>query len=106
VTPHVVNVSDTVTDASEEVSESGTMSYAELKAEVRRLESVLAEVRDRLEEVRCERDDWKVAHAESLRQSQRLLTYVEAGAEEPSTSETESFGDWLRRVFPFLGGGR
>jgi predicted RNase H-like nuclease (RuvC/YqgF family) len=120
VTPHLVNVSDTVSDnvtdkgvtLSDKVSEVSELEERvegleaelqewrlkaeELSREVKRLEELLSEVRS-------ERDYLRSANAAALSTSQRLLEHIE-GAEE-GEPESEGFGDWLRRVFPFLGGG-
>jgi hypothetical protein len=93
-TPHLVDVSDVVTDASEPVSEEEPLSYAELKAEVRRLEELVSELRG-------ERDYLRRAHAAALSTSQRLLEHIE----EPEEVEEEPIGV-LQRVGRWLSGER
>lgn len=72
----------------------------DLQWEVKRLEELLAEVRS-------ERDYLRRAHATELTtMPQRLLEVFEDVEGERSESEREGFGDWFRRVFPWLGGDR
>ena len=77
---------------------------AELEAEVTRLSAVLAEVRDALQDARTERDDWKAALAENMRQSQRLLEHVEADQEGDVDIDAEPPGGLLRRFGRWLAG--
>jgi chromosome segregation ATPase len=110
VSPHVVRVSDTVTDKS--VTESDTVSeVSELEGEVERLsrdvqalEAEVERLSDVLAEVRSERDYLRQAHAAALSTSQRLLEHVEA-VEVEEEGEPEPGRGLLGRVARWFGGG-
>jgi hypothetical protein len=125
VTPHLVNVSDTVSDIDTDKTVTPTVTpdrVSELEGTVERLrekvdrlasenEQLQADndrLRDVLGEVRGERDYLRQAHAASLSTQQRLLEHVEGEGEgeRGRQGELESFREWVRRVFPFLGGGK
>jgi len=102
VTPHLVRVSDVVSDRV--VTETDNVSeLSELRLQVASLEAEVERLREVLQEVRSERDYLRSAHAASLSTSQRLLEHVEGAEEVGEEREPETFVDWLRRV---LGGGR
>jgi hypothetical protein len=100
VTPHLVRVSDTVSDNV--VTEGVKVAeVSELEAEVERLSREVDRLEELLSEIRSERDYLRSAHAAALSTSQRLLEHIE----EPEEVEEGPVGV-LQRVTRWLGGGR
>jgi hypothetical protein len=107
VTPRLVRVSGGVSVKT--VPESAKVSEVSgLKAEVTRLEAVLAEVREALEDAKSERDSWRRAMAEYMAQTRFLLEAGEQGEEEEEAvdaEERERVGVFSR-LRQWFGGGR
>lgn len=93
-TPHLVDISDALTDSGGEPSQERPRSVSELQGEIERL-------RELLSEVRSERDYLRSAHATALTTSQRLLEHIE----EPAADQTDR-GGLLQRVGRWLVGDR